>query len=264
MRRYGAAHARQLPFDTFAPRTGRGEALARVESLPAVKNQGSLPVCSAVVALSMYQQLLLLHGYSPNGSRSAAPELGWAWIYLRARASAQGVPVNAQLLSGVPLDEALRALVLHGVLTEAGFFLYDPAALQEQLEQLSYTPRGRLLCPLRVLSVLPTEEALAAALRGQAAVGFAFAIDTLVDAWMHDAAAQQDTAFELPAPAQGSPRLATHAALITALDATARRVTVQNSFGPDFGLMGFFFVPLSLLLRADFSGLQFYILTRAG
>lgn len=306
-RSYGASHLitsefSEFPIGVFAPAVfpergkrklrllGRSAAeqgvadvsrgTAIVKNLPAVKDQGELPVCSAVVSLTLYEQLLLREGLmalpTAQGFLFKSPvELGWAWVYLSGRrlletkAAAQPhfgnhAQVREQLLSGLPLRLALQGLIEGGILTASdGLYLNDPMRLQEQLAELQHSPRGMLVAPLRVLSVLPTVEALYDVVSSQYAVGFAFAIDPTIDAWMHSASAQEETEYELPAPPEGSPRLATHAAVITAVDVKARKVTVQNSFGSTFGIMGFFFVPFGLLLRSDFSGLQFFVLLRA-
>jgi hypothetical protein len=224
----------------------------------------------------MYQQLLIREDLaaSPAGKkafRSQNLEQSWAWIYLQAQdlarkasSTSQGLGV-VQLLPGVPFLLALLALQDRGLLvTDLSLPLREPQALERELHALGYTPRGHLAVPLRVLSVLPTPSALFDTLAAQYTIGFSFAIDATVDRWMHDAAAQQRSAFVLPAPPAGSPRLATHAAVITALDMEAQEVTVQNSFGPSFGIMGFFYIPLTLLLRPDFTELRFHILVRSG
>ena len=291
-RSYGASHPTiEFPVGVFTPAVvaERGSSglggvqetscreMAMVRNLPAVKDQGELPVCSAVVSLTLYEQLLLREGLtalpSDRGFTFKAPvELGWGWLYLSGRRIledrdalllGQG-QVQEQLLSGLPLRLALQGLIERGVLTASdGLYLNDPVRLQAQLAELQHTPRGMLATPLRVLSVLPTIEALYDVVSSQYAIGFAFAIDSVIDAWMHSASAQEETGYELPAPQEGSPRLATHAAVITAIDVKAQRATVQNSFGSTFGIMGFFFAPFGLLLRSDFSGLQFFVLVRA-
>lgn len=245
-----------------------GRTVARLANLPGVKDQGTDPVCSAVVATTLYEQLLLRDGLHTHSSITRCSN--WAWIFLfgqRLIASSpqSKAPTHEQLLQGLPLAVCLQALATGGLLQDCERFSTGSVkALQRELSALSYSPRGQLLCPLRVVSLLPTAEALHDAVRAQHAVGFAFAIDATIDRWMHSAQEQIDSYFQLPIPQQGSARLATHAAVITAVDLINGTATVQNSFGPLFGTMGFFFIPLHLLLQSEFSGLQFYILIRAG
>jgi hypothetical protein len=62
--------------------------IAIVSNLHAVKDQGQWPVCSAVTALTMYEQLLLREGHAPalyplsKEIEIPAVKYGWAWIYL--------------------------------------------------------------------------------------------------------------------------------------------------------------------------------------
>ena len=280
-RSYGAiTFASGSVHSVFAPHTLPASAprtVAMVNDLPAVKDQGSLPVCSAVVAVTMYEQLLLREnlGSAPQLPSLSQPpprgrrELGWAWVYISGRRLLQagaGSAIHEQLLAGLPLAVALDALIKDGVLADEteGLLHNNPIELERQLQQLSYTPRGVLATPLRILAVIPTADAIYEALRAQYVVGFALAVDCLIDAWMHSKEKQEESGAELPSPLAGSPRLATHAAAITAIDMGLQRVTVQNSFGSGFGIMGFFFIPLRLLLRPEFSNLQFFILLRAG
>jgi len=240
-----------------------------VNNLPVVKDQADMPVCAALVALTMYEQLLLRENlHKQLGFRGT--ELGWAWIYLSGRElvtkDAESV-IEEQLLTGLPLVVALDALVEKGVLVgglHGNLHINNPMVMAEELERLTYTPTGQLAVPVRYLAVLPTIEALCAAVESQYVIGFAFGIDENIDRWMHSKYLQQATSFQLPDPQSGAPRLATHAAIITAVDSKLMRVTVQNSFGIKFGTMGFFFISLHLLLRPKFSNLEFYVLTRAG
>lgn len=270
-RSYGALSLLNArPLDIFTPDVRRAKPLreiSMIQNLPAVKDQGEMPVCTAVAALTMYEQLLLrenLHGYS----KTHRGELGWAWIYLGGINMIEqdnAATVHEQLLTGLPFVTALQALIARGVVTSSpDLFINDPAKLAKQLQSLDYTPWGRLAVPLRMLAVLPTIEALYDVIQAQYAIGFVFAIDSTIDHWMHNKELQVATEYELPHPSDGSPRLATHAAIVTAIDLNLRRATIQNSFGSQFGTMGFFFVSLPLLLKPQFSNLEYYVLVRAG
>lgn len=283
---YGAAGLRVgFLLDIFDPHTSVGDVrrqppVALVRNLPAVKEQGRFPVCSAVTALTMYEQLLLREGHvaSGRGGRSVAvPDFafpsvvyGWAWIYHSGRVLMKALQkgstheVHEQLLGGVPLATSLRGLCEKGVLTnEDGLPLQDPDKLQLALEQANFSPVGHLAVPLRVLTVMPTVEAIYAVLAAQYVIGFSFAVNEEIDEWMHDVNAQRATNWTLPEPKAGSPRLATHAAVVTAIDTTAMLLTIQNSFGPAWGFMGFFFMSLPLFFQVAFTGLQFHVLARA-
>lgn len=272
-RSYGALSVLNTrPLSVFTPDIGANAlrcSISTVKSLPVVKDQGSLPVCAALVALTMYEQLLLRENLR-NQLGVKETELGWAWIYLSGRALVlhdQNSIVEDQLLTGLPLVIALDALIHRGVLVGNQidrFHINDPVRLEKHLKHLNYTPIGKLVVPLRYLAVLPTVEALRDVIISQYVVGFVFGIDANIDRWMHSKELQEATSFQLPEPLSGAPRLATHAAVITAIDMQLMRATVQNSFGLNFGTLGFFFVSLHLLLRPNFSNLEFYILVRAG
>lgn len=267
-RSYGGAHlqtSRQL--EVFEPAINGRDAdrtQTHVVNLPGVKDQGSWPVCSAVVAVTLYEQLLLRERNWPWHS----VEMGWAWTYLmglRKLSKDDAHLLNEQLLSGVPLSVAIEALAEHGVIaTGSGLPINDPAALQRELAKRRITPVTRLEFPLRTLKILPTVTAIYDAVQAQYAVGFAFAVDATVDEWMQDPAAQNASDNVLRTPPAGAPRLATHSAVITGVNMSARMVTVLNSFGRDFGVFGFFFITFQTLLRPDFANLDFHVLTRAG
>ncbi len=275
-RSYGALGLRNSPFLSIftpiifprVPGETPHRMLAVVQDLPRVKDQGDMPVCAAVAALTLYEQLLLRENLRRTSSRPAG-ELGWAWTYLSGRAAmeqAAGVSVaEEQLLAGLPLEAALQALVDRGVLwDEAGFCRSDPFALEEQLRQLAASPRTFLAVPLRVLALTPTAESLYDAVAAQHSIAFAFAVTPVTDEWMRSPLEQSETGYELPSPLAGSVRLATHAAVITAVDLGRERVTVQNSFGEAFGTMGFFFILFRDLFQPEFAGLRFFVLLRAG
>ena len=271
-RSYGALSLlNNRPLDVFTPRIGVSTdmcSVSMVSNLPVVKDQGDLPVCAAVVALTLYEQLLLRENI--QSQTVGGTELGWAWIYLSGRDVAsqdRNSVVEDQLLTGLTLVAALDALVSRGVLVDNRadlLYINDPVQLSQKLSELNYTPIGQLAVPLRYLAVLPTAEALHDVILSQYAIGFVFGIDVVIDRWMHSKELQQATSFEIPEPPSGSPRLATHAAVITAIDIKLMRATVQNSFGSGFGTLGFFFIPLRLILRPNFSNLEFYVLVRAG
>lgn len=266
-RSYGSAQLKDPPYlSVFTPEillAQERRTKALVKNLPAVKDQGSWPVCSAVVAVTLYEQLLLRESAWPSG----ASEMGWAWTYLegRRRLLEQGQTVNAQLLTGVPLSVSLDALAESGVIAgSVGLRINDPEALRSDLNERHMTPYTRLEFPLRTLKVLPTATAIYDAIQAQYAVGFGFAVDEVVDRWLQDSEAQNASDNILQTPPAGAPRLATHAAVITGIDMNERMVTVMNSFGRDFGLFGFFFITFQALLRPDFANLEFYIITRTG
>ena len=272
-RSYGALSILSArPLNIFTPDVGAcasSRAISIVMNLPVVKDQGDLPVCPALVALTMYEQLLLRENmHSLFGVKGG--EMGWAWIYLSGReivTQDRNFVVEDQLLTGLPLVIALDALINRGVLIGSqsnNLHINDPVRLQKHIHKLNYTPMGTLAVPLRYLAVLPTSEALHDVILSQYVIGFVFGIDANIDRWMHSKELQEATSFQLPDPPSGAPRLATHAAVITAIDMQLMRATVQNSFGLSFGTMGFFFVSLHLLLRPNFSNLEFYVLTRAG
>lgn len=268
-RSYGALSVMNArPLNIFVPDIQLDPCpISSVKNLPVVKDQGSQPVCAAVVVLTMYEQLLLRENiYSLWDKRT---ELGWGWIYVVGQEILHNddfLMVQDQLLSGLPLVTALFALISRGVWTPPtpGVSINDPVTLSKYIQEMKYSPIGNLAVPLRFLSVLPTTEALIGALQSQYVIGFAFSIDSVIDQWMHSKELQEATSFELPDPQLGSTRLATHAAVITAIDLDLDRATVQNSFGSSFGTLGFFFIPMRLLLRPFFSNLEFYILLRAG
>lgn len=290
MHSYGAAHLLvEFPMDVLSPRSlawPPAVLTARVINLPMVKDQGDLPVCTAVVAVSLYEQLLLREeefttmldvqdAWSSGLSRGiahVAQELGWGWTFLMGEQLLRGGDDNStprairpQLLAGMPLPLALSALQKEGVLAaQKSRHVNDPVRLARKLESGSGTTvKGKLAVQLRQLTLVPTRQNIFEAIASQFAIGFAFGIDARIDRWMRSRDLQVESGFVCPSPMLGAPRLATHAAVIVGADLELQRVTVQNSFGLSFGLDGFFYIPFMLLMDDAFSGLRFYILLRA-
>ena len=265
--RYGSAQlALNFPGEIFVPNIFReGErrpSMALVENVPDVKDQGEFPACSAVAALSLYESWALR-------KRDARPNepLSWAWVYIKgleSLARAEGARVKKQLLGGMPLEWAIGTLLEHGVVS-ANYFEdgNNPSSLREEIGALKISPVGRLKVPLRLLMIQPTRNAIFDAIWSQHLIAFSFAVDSTIDAWMHDKTLQDLSGYVCPAPPPGSPRLATHAVVIKGVDRRRDVVIVQNSYGSDFGLDGSFYVSFSALLSVSFSNLAFYILSQA-
>lgn len=258
-RRYGAAAlmttSPQVEF-LLSNETRAGDAALSQEL--SLHDQGQEPVCTAMVALALYENFLIRHG------RPAPRPQAWMWIYYSSLTSEAQDVITTQLLTGVPLLSALKALQERGLARPFGKE-EDLAAYAAHLQQLDGQGLSPLTTPavaFRIVRVLPQLPSFFELLSRGVAIGFTFGVDARIDEWMHDATAQLESNYECPVPGSWTDRLATHAAVIVALELTHVRVKVQNSFGKDFGEEGYFYIRLSLLWEPAFTNQEFFAFLR--
>ena len=227
--------------------------------------QGDAPTCTAAAALGA-----LAGYYALSGARLGESSL--AYTYLGAEkvisTDPDAVEVEDQIRAGVPLAATMESVRRFGVVppTELGTeAARDPVALTEllkskgqTLEDLRKQSASLMHPPPRAVRLFPTAENIENALRGGLLVTFSFRVDTDINAWMGSRELQTGSAFVLPSPTLSAQRIATHACLITAYDSHATLFTVRNSFGPEWGRAGNFYVSSHTMFSSSFSGSDFF------
>jgi len=225
-------------------------------------NQGSLPICTAVAAVT-----LVSLAYASLGEQGPRPAPAFTYLIgHRLVERHEGISIESQLEGGLPLAACVEAVCLEGVLPrEAVPHPDDPGALQEWLlhgggPDLEALGRAHAQLPtdFRPLRLFPSEENLKAALVGAKAVAFSFRIGEVIDRWMRSAELQRGSAYRIPPAADVGPRLATHACVVVGFDDDQQAFRVRNSFGDRWGMGGDFWVPYGTLLRPSFSAGEFY------
>jgi hypothetical protein len=233
-----------------------------------VWDQGEDPTCTSAAALGA-----LAGFYSLRGERLGDVSLAYTYLGSEQIISSEDVSVEVedQLRAGVPLAAAMESVRRFGVVRSSAFgggveeIANAPVALAKLLKSQDQTledlrkESATLLRPApRAVRLFPTEENIVSALSGKLLVPFSFRIDASTDEWMSSRELQEGTGFVLPSPSQSTSRVATHACLITAFDSEARLFTVRNSFGPQWGRAGDFYVPSSTIFASSFSGSDFF------
>ncbi|MEO7143534.1 MAG: C1 family peptidase, partial [Bryobacteraceae bacterium] len=86
-------------------------------------------------------------------------------------------------------------------------------------------------------------------MKGCLAAGFPFSVGiTVYDSFETEAVAQSG-AVPMPAPSESV--LGGHAVLVVGYDDKSQRFTVRNSWGPDWGIKGYFTLPYAYLTDAN-------------
>jgi hypothetical protein len=196
------------------------------------------------------------------------PQPAVAYTYLTGQKLVERhehVSIESQLEGGLPLAACVEAVCLQGIVPRSAVpEPDDPEALlrwlHSQGSNVEALGREHSVLPtdFRPLRLFPSEENLKATLVGAKAVAFSFRIGELLDRWMRDASLQRGSGYRVPPAANVGPRLATHACVIVGFDDSEGAFRVRNSFGPQWGMEGDFWVPYGTMLRPSFSAGEFY------
>ena len=226
-------------------------------------DQGPHPVCTGAAAAAL---LALADAQAGRPATSYSP----AWLYLvgvELVAQTGGVAVTSQILDGVPLAATLQATVNKGARPWSSVAEpVDPVALRRELLGAEAGGAAASLAPatlpkhFRVLQLNPTVHNLLLSLTAGYAVAFSLRVDEELHAWFEDGALQEATAFLAPEGDLQLPRVATHACVIVDYDAGRRAFLCLNSFGPEWGQEGKFYIRENSLLQARVSDGDVYVL----
>lgn len=226
-------------------------------------DQGALPICTAVAAVSLVNLLYVSLGKITTPHSPAYTYLAGERLVFEKEA----VSIESQTEGGLPLAACVEAVCLYGVIPRKAVpFPDNPEALKRWMTSKGLTlddvrsASADLQLNFRPLRLFPSEENIKAAIVGSKPVAFSFRIDALLDQWMRSAMLQAGSRFRIPPTGNFGKRIATHAAVIVGFDDMEGAFRVRNSFGPRWGLGGDFWVAYGTLLRTSFSSGEFYIL----
>ncbi|HUJ45118.1 MAG TPA: C1 family peptidase [Opitutaceae bacterium] len=193
----------------------------------AVENQGQLGSCTANALVGSLEFLEKMAGHPPA-------DLSRLFVYYNERAMEGTVNEDA----GAMIRDGVKTLVKQGVCTEAKwpyvigrFTAKPPAACYRQAlthQVLSYH---------RILTLQEMRSCLAE--------GFPFVFGFTVYEAFESAAVARTGCLNLPKPQEKS--LGGHAVMAVGYNDAAKRFTIRNSWGPDWGLKGYFTMPYAYL-----------------
>lgn len=226
-----------------------------------IYDQKGLPICTAAATTT----LLELAGAAVN---VYIEDIAVSYIYLAGKHLVSGAStgIQNQVEGGLPLAACIQGLCTFGAIAKRHVpFPDDPFKLEKWMasENLSFevlsSKFADLPGDLRPLRIYPSLDSLRATILGGKAIAFSFRIGPVADEWMRNNYLSHGSPTFPPIDDLG-PRLATHAAVIIGYDDDKNMFLVQNSFGEDWGMQGFFWISFDTVLCPRFSGSEFYAL----
>jgi hypothetical protein len=244
---------------SFAPRELRARVAASSALLLGIADQRHAPICCAVAAPTLLALAAHRRGFPPP---SCDPVYVFAAARRVVRARDPGlVAVAAQEHAGVPLGAALQALCDWGCVPE---LVPGDSVARWPLDDADFGALAAQAASLpwrcRAFRLYPSLEQIRLALAGGHGVAVALRIDAAMDVWMRQRDLQGGSDYELPRPSLFGQPVAAHACVIVGADDERRRVRLRNSFGPDWGDAGHFYVAYDALLLTRFTGNEFFVL----
>jgi C1A family cysteine protease len=197
----------------------------------AVENQGQLGSCTANALVGNLEFLEKKTGQAPA-------DLSRLFVYYNERAMEGTVNEDA----GAMIRDGVKTLVNQGVCTEniwpyviARFTAKPPAACYRQALTHQVVSYHRILTLLEMKSCL--------------AEGFPFVFGFTVYESFESPAVARTGRLNLPRPQERL--LGGHAVMAVGYDDAAKRFTIRNSWGADWGLAGYFTMPYAYLDSRD-------------
>lgn len=199
---------------------------------PPVTDQRPLNSCSAhAIAAALW--------YQERREGDAHPLPSRLFLYYAERARERKVRKNAS----VSLRDGYKAVVRHGICPES-LWPYDPDRFAHRPPAACWreAKRHRPIAYKRVTRDL-------AHVRGCLAEGFPFTAGISVYESFESRTVR--TTGRAPMPGPGETRLGGHAVLVVGYREESRRFIVRNSWGPRWGLGGYFTIPYAYILDPD-------------
>lgn len=153
--------------------------------------------------------------------------------------------------SGAPLRDGIKVAAKQGVCSESRW-PYDPGKVLAEPTQPCYQEAAAY----RVLSYQAVQQDLAH-LKACLAAGSPFVFAVHVYSGSETPQARQAETF--PTPKAGEEEIGTHAIMAVGYDDAARHLIVRNSWGPGWGLAGYFYLPYDYAVNPAYAG-DFWVL----
>ena len=203
---------------------------------PPVYDQGTLGSCTANALAGLFQFLLI-----KRGRPSFVPSR--LMIYWGERAMEGTKDQDA----GANGDDGMTFLQSKGVCAETTW-PYDPARFAEQPPARAWAEATRH----KIADPVTIDNANLAEIRSCLAGGYpiAFGFQAYPDLEGEAVA----TTGHLPMPAKGQSTIGGHEVLLVGYDDATKLFRVRNSWGPGWGLSGYFFMPYAYLTDPSLAG----------
>jgi C1A family cysteine protease len=192
-----------------------------------VENQGELGSCTANALVGNLEFL-------EKKAAKPATNLSRLFVYYNERAL-EGT-INED--SGAAIRDGVKTLVKLGVCTEKRWpYVIAKFTAKPPVGCFTEALKHQVLSYHRILSLLEMRRCLAE--------GFPFVFGFTVYDRFESPEVEKTGVLDLPGPDEGT--LGGHAVLAVGYDDAARRFTVRNSWGKDWGLGGYFTMPYAYL-----------------
>lgn len=200
---------------------------------PAVYDQGDLGSCTAN-AIAGAIQFDQLKQKLPNPFLPSR-----LFVYYNERVIEGTVTQD----SGAMLRDGIKAIASDGVCPETEWrYAIDKFAVKPSEDCYKTALEHKALRYSRVVQTLSQ-------MKGCLAAGYPFTIGfTVYDSFESDAVAKTG---EVPMPSPKETAQGGHAVLVVGYDDEAQRFTVRNSWGPDWGIKGYFTIPYAYLTDSN-------------
>jgi C1A family cysteine protease len=203
---------------------------------PPVYNQAPLNSCTANAIAAAVQfermRLKLTPAFTPSR----------LFIYYNERKLAGTVGKD----SGAPLRDGIKTMVKQGDCPEHQW-PYDPAKVLDEPTKPCYTDAVRY----HAVSYQAVQQDLAH-MKACLAAGQPFVLAIHIYSGSETPEAKKTDTF--PTPKAGETLLGTHAVMAVGYDDAAKHFIIRNSWGADWGLQGYFYLPYDYAVNPNYAG----------
>lgn len=203
--------------------------------MPAVYDQGYLGSCTAQAAAAAFSYTLKLErkqAYTPSR----------LYIYYNERMIDGTIPYDA----GSSIRTSMKALNKYGGPHEE-LWPYIPEKMAVAPKRVAYVD-GNAHLATQYLSIGQSLSAMKSCLSQGFPIVFGFLVYESFESY------QVANTGMVPTPGPSEELLGGHAALIVGYDDSMGRFIVRNSWGPDWGIGGYFFLPYQYAANSNLSG----------
>jgi C1A family cysteine protease len=207
-----------------------------------IEDQGDLGACTGHAIVGALE-------YLENIQREAPIRLSRLFVYYNERQLEGTVRQDA----GAAIGDGIKVIMTYGACEES-IWPYQPKTFTRKPDDAAYED-GLKRKALKAEAVEESEQAITEALADGLPVVFGIVVYSSFES---DEVAQSGI---VPMPQPGEENLGGHAVLMVGYDLEKRMVLVRNSWGPDWGIQGYFWLPLDFVLDPKLAD-SFYTVDR--